>query len=312
MFEAAVIQGIILAISLAVLARASHYTIGSIEGLIEFLGLSEASAGFAILSVMTSTPEIIVAIFSIIQGTPGVTVGDIMGSNVFNIGLGIGIIAVFGSLKACCTDLLAEMVDILFLSSLIPILLVTFGVLSHFVGAILLGVFVFSVYRIMRGRNPASIDKGKEVALKQSKKTLLAKIAVGMALVVVAARFAVSSASEIALFFGVPAILVGAKIVAIGTSLPELALNFTAVRRGKPRLAMGDSIGSNLSNLTLVLGIVLLVSPFTVDITIFAETLPFLLITTLLLWRFLTKGGVSKVGGILLILSYVLFQAIPF
>lgn len=310
MLEATLIQGIILAISLAVLARASHYTIGSIEDLIELLGLSEASAGFAILSVMTSTPEIIVAIFSIVQGTPGITVGDIMGSNVANIGLVIGILAVFGPLEACCTDLLTEMVDILFLSSLIPILLVTFGVLSHIVGAILLGIFVYSVYRIMRGRNPASIDKGKKVTLSQSKKSLVAKIIVGMALVVVAARFTVSSASEIATLMGVPSILVGAKIVAIGTSLPELALDFTAMRRGKPRLAMGDAIGSNLSNLTLVLGIVLLVSPFTVDLTLFAETLPFLLITTLLLWRFLTKGGVSKVGGILLILSYVLFQAI--
>ncbi len=99
--------------------------------------------------------------------------------------------------------------------------------------------------------------------------------------------------------------------MALGTSLPELALNVTAVRRGRPRLAIGNSIGSNLTNLTLVLGLVLLASPFAVDFAIFAETLPFLLITTLLLWRFLTKGGISKVGGILLVMSYVLFQAVP-
>ena len=70
------------------------------------------------------------------------------------------------------------------------------------------------------------------------------------------------------------------------------------------------AVGSNLTNLTLILGVVLLTSPFAVDLTIFAETLPFLLITTLLLWRFLTKGGISKLGGILLVMTYVLFQAV--
>ena len=109
--------------------------------------------------------------------------------------------------------------------------------------------------------------------------------------------------------WGSPPILIGAKIIAIGTSLPELALDVTAVRRGRIHLAIGDVIGSNLSNIALVLGIVLLISPLTVNLTIFTEILPFLLIITLLLWRFLTKGGIPKWGGILLIMIYVLFQA---
>jgi len=137
----------------------------------------------------------------------------------------------------------------------------------------------------------------------------LTKVAVGIAVVILAARFAVWSASAIATILGIPTILIGAKIVAIGTSLPELALDVTAVRRGKIHLAIGDVIGSNLSNIALVLGLVLLISPFTVDLTIFTEILPFLLIITLLLWRFLTKGGIPKWGGILLIMIYILFQA---
>ncbi len=306
-----VIHGVVMTVSLAVLAVASHFAIKSIEELIELTGLGEASAGFAILSVMTSIPEMTVAVFSIAQGTIGITVGDILGSNVANVGLVIGIMAIIGPLEACCTDLLTEMVDILFLSSLIPLLLVVFKFLSPLVGAALFGVFIFSVYRMTKGRSPASDDKGKVSTNAKDKKSVIAKTVFGMAVVILAARFAVSSASEIATILGVPSILIGAKIVAVGTSLPELALNVTAVRRGRPRLAIGDSIGSNLTNLTLVLGLVLLASPFNVDLAIFAETLPFLLITTLLLWRFLTKGGISKVGGILLVMSYVLFQAVP-
>jgi len=310
-----VIQGVLSAVSLAALAVASHFAIKSIEELIDLTGLGEASAGFVILSVMTSIPEMTVAVFSVLQGTIGITVGDIMGSNVANVGLVIGIMAIIGPLEACCTDLLTEMVDILFLSSLIPLLLVVsqaarMRALSPLVGAALLALFIFSVYRMTRGRSPASADKQKTTTDARSKRSIAATIVLAIAVVVVAAQFAVYSASNIAGILGVPSILIGAKIVAVGTSLPELALNVTAVRRGRPRLAIGDSIGSNLTNLTLVLGLVLLASPFAVDLTIFAETLPFLLITTLLLWRFLTRGGISKVGGILLVMSYVLFQAV--
>ncbi len=305
-----IVQVVILAVSLIVLSIAGHFTIKSVEEIIELTGLSEASAGFVILSVMTSTPEATVAAFSILQGTPGVSVGDILGSNVANIGLVVGILAVIGPLEACCTDLLREMVDILFLSSLIPLILITFGTLSPLVGASLLGVFAFSMYRMTKGKSPASVDKGIVTSNGKNKKTVVAKMVGGIVAVALAARFVVTSASNTAIFFGIPPILLGAKIIAVGTSLPELALDVSAVRRGRPRLALGDAIGSNLTNLTFVLGIVLITSPFAVDLTVFAETLPFLLITTLLLWRFLTKGGISKFGGILLIIVYVLFQAI--
>jgi cation:H+ antiporter len=136
-----IVQLLILAISLVVLASASHFTIRSIEELIELTGLSEASAGFVILAVMTSTPEIIVALFSLLEGTPGISVGDILGSNVFNIGAVLGILAMLGYLKTCCTDLLVELTDILFITSLIPLLLVIFKVASPIIGIILLGIF---------------------------------------------------------------------------------------------------------------------------------------------------------------------------
>ena len=115
---------------------------------------------------------------------------------------------------------------------------------------------------------------------------------------------------NIAIFLGVPPILIGAKIVAIGTSLPELTLDFMAVRRGRVQLAMGDIIGSNVTNLTLVLGLVLVASPFAVDMTVFFEIMPFLLITTIVFLRFLTRGGVSQKAGIVLIMTYILFQVV--
>ena len=303
-------QLLILAFSLIALALFSHLTISSIEKLIELTGLSEASAGFVILAVMTSTPEIFVAFFSVLQGTPGISIGDIIGSNVFNVGAVLGILGMLGYLKACSTDLLVELTDILFLTSIIPLLLVIFKFASPIVGTILLGTFFLTIYFMSRKRTPTVHVNKLWAVKKEGKGTVVAKLILSISVVVVSAQLVVLSGLNIAFSLGIAPILVGAKVVAIGTSLPELTLDLAAVRRGRVHLAIGNIIGSNLTNLTLVLGLVLVSSPFAVDMTIFTEILPFLLITTIVFWRFLTKGGVSQVGGIVLIMLYILFQAI--
>ena len=301
--------------SLAVLAKASHLTIVSVEDIIEISGLSEGSAGFVILSVMTSIPEMTIAALAILQGAPGISVGDILGSNMFNIGIVLGVMALIGPLEKVRSDFLVEMVDVLFFSSAIPIFLVipflsvSLQTVRPLIGMILIGVFTFSICIVAKTQRAPLNDMQRAEIRRKSMKIVLAKAAVGIFVVILAAKFAVWSASNIAAFLGIPPILIGAKIVAIGTSLPELALDVAAVRRGRIHLAIGDVIGSNLSNIALVLGIVLLVSPLTVNLTILTEILPFLLIITLLLWRFLTKGGIPKWGGILLIMVYILFQA---
>jgi cation:H+ antiporter len=308
--EGLLLQALIFAVSLVALAFASHYTIRAVEKLIELTGLSEISVGFVILAVLTSIPELTVALFSVLQGEPGISIGDILGSNVFNIGAVFGILGLFGFLKTCCTDLLLDLTDILFVTSLIPLLLVIFNVASPLVGILLLATFVTNTYLMIKKRTPVVTTDGIESPRKLNKLKVIGLLLLGLASVIIAARLVVSSGIEIALFFGAPPILVGAKVVAIGTSLPELTTDFAAVRRGHVHLAIGGIIGSNLTNLTLVLGLVLLTSPFAVNVAIFTEILPFLLITTVIFWRFLIRGGVSKVGGIILIISYVLFQAI--
>jgi cation:H+ antiporter len=310
-----ILQALILSGSLALLASSSHFTIKSIEEIIERTGLSEASAGFIILAVLTSTPEIIVAIFSILEGTPGLSIGDIIGSNIFNIGAVLGILAMLGYMKACCSDLLVELTDMLLLTSLIPLLLVVshyhiFEISSPIIGVILLGTFLAASFLMWKRRTPPVKMENTKAAVRKSIKLPAIKLLISFVGVVVAARLVVLSATNIAVFLGVPPILIGAKIVSIGTSLPELTLDFTAVRRGRVQLAMGDIVGSNVTNLTLVLGLVLVASPFAVDMTVFAEIMPFLLITTIVFLRFLTRGGISQKAGIVLIMTYILFQAV--
>jgi cation:H+ antiporter len=315
MLEDTLVQLLILIASVVGLASASHFAIKSIEKLVEMTGLSDASAGFIILAVLTSTPEIVVALFSIIQGNPAISIGDILGSNVFNIGAVLGILGIIGYLKTCCTDLLVELTDMLFITALIPLLLVInqyhiLDIPSPIIGIILLVTFLINTYLMARKRTPpVKLDDGSVIS-KGKKGVVIASLLLSFTIVVVAARLTVYSASNIAVALGVPPILIGAKIVALGTSLPELTLDLTAVKHGRVQLALGDIIGSNLTNLTLVLGLVLLTSPFKVDMTMFIEMLPFLLVTTVIFWRFIMRGGVSKAGGAVLILTYILFQAL--
>jgi len=307
--------------SLSILAKASHFTIKNVENLIENTGLSEVAVGFALLAIITTLPEITVAGFAVYQGTPSVSVGDILGSHVFNIGVVIGVLALLGAFTKCGTTSLIELVDILFLASVIPLLLVvltfakplgTSSIFPHdliykFVGLALLGIFAFSVYRMIKGKSPSTLDHISH--RKKSQKRLLSKIFVGVAVALISARFVVSSASEIALALNVSPMIIGAKIIAIGTSLPELAFGFAAVKRGLCNLVLGDVIGANLTTITLALGIILVASPFSIDMIAFMEMLVFVLIMNLFLWRYLTRGGISQIGGITLLIIYIMFQA---
>ncbi|UCB60498.1 MAG: sodium:calcium antiporter, partial [Candidatus Bathyarchaeota archaeon] len=281
--------------------------------LIEITGLSDASAGFIILAVLTSAPEIVVALFAIAQGNPAISIGDILGSNVFNIGAVIGVLGIIGYLKTCCTDLLVELTDMLFITALIPLLLVInqyhiLDIPSPFIGIILLATFLANTYVMARKRTPPIKVNSNHAISRRKKGAVIVTLLLSFTIIVVAARLTVNSALDIAIAFGVPPILIGAKIVALGTSLPEFTVDLAAVKRGRVQLALGGILGSNLTNLTLVLGLVLIASPFTVDMNIFIEILPFLLITTVIFWRSIMRGGVSKAGGAILILTYVLFQ----
>lgn len=306
-----IIQALALFASLAVLATASFFAIKHIEDFMEIIRLSEVAAGFVILAIMTCMPEITVAVFSVQHGTAGISIGDILGSHLFNIGVVVGLLATFGSLKKCRTEALVELIDLLFLASIIPLLLVAFKAASFIIGVLLIVIFVLSFYRMSRKRRPPTFDHIKDRRVERKKPLIiLITILITVAIVVLSARTTITSAIEIIKLVGISQPEIGAKIVAVGTSLPELAFGLVALKRGRVHLALGDAIGANLTTITLVLGIVLLFAPFAIEQLMFTEILIFVLIMNLILWRYLTKGGVTQLGGIILITVYIVFQAI--
>lgn len=315
-FADVVIPLSILILSMAILALISRYVIKYVEDLIELTGLSETSIGFVLLSVITSTPELVIAVFAILSGTPALSVGDLLGSNVFNVGIVVGTLMVTTGFLRECPKGLHEVADILLLSSLIPLVLVIFRTPTPIIGAGLLATFVLSVYRETKTQDTASVlDSPNKDTSRVNKTLTLTKIFVGTLILIVSARFTVASALEVTTELGINPILVGALVVAFGTSLPELSLGLMAVRRGRVRLATANAIGSNLTNLTLILGVVFLssaVSPFNMDMTVFLEIISFVLITSLIVWYYMIKGGDCRLYGAVLILTYIIFQVVVF
>lgn len=305
-----------LGVSMAVLAYASRYVILAVENFMLFTRLSETSVGFALLSVITSTPELLVAVFAISAGAPSLSIGDLLGSNIFNIGIVVGILMVTAGFLKECPEGLDEIADFLLLSSIIPLVLVVVKLPTGFIGLGLLLIFALSVYREIKSPAvstpiPMSEDSPRTTEKTTKRLLIVLKILMGTLVVLVAARFTVSSALEITAVLGIPQIFIGALVVAFGTSLPELGLSIMAVKRGRMRLASANAIGSNLTNLTLILGLVFLssfFSPFSVGITSFFEIISFVLITSLIIWYHMIKGGDCRLVGIALISTYVIFQ----
>jgi cation:H+ antiporter len=325
--------------SLGILVLASQFTIRNIEKFMEFSHIAETSAGFIILSIMSSFPEIMVAIFSVVEGEPGVSIGDIFGSHLFNLGFILGLLAFLGYTKGCREETLEETVDFLFLVTVIPLVILLIENNSFLVwgrqilGILLITLYIMMFYSLSRKRqedisnnrcdpvffenlsngenlNATTILVCEDTPNPKLKRILIFKILLGGLIVILSSRVTVNSAIGILEILQVLPIIIGAKIVAIGTSLPELIFCYYAAKRGKIALALGDLFGANLTTVTIVLGILLIVVPFAVNLYSFLEIIFFLICINIIIWRGLSKGGISRRDGVLLLGIYLLFQII--
>lgn len=305
-----IVEFLVLLIALAILAKASESVISSSVTLSSLTKLSELAIGFVILSVLTSLPELSVTLFSITTNNVEIAVGNIFGSNIANLGLIIGLAALVGSIRIKRNEL-KRLSTILFLTSLIPITLLMLAEISFFVGIALLLVFVlFTAYSIKKN----IVVKGKLEEEPKEKKELTKYIInnviillVGIAVILISSKIVVDSASSIVVDMGIAQTLIGATIIAIGTSLPELSIMLVAIKRKRITLALGNAIGSNLTNMSLILGSLLVFSPISIDLSLFSTLVFFSIITSISTWYFIERGKLNRLEGMALIIIYLLF-----
>ena len=319
MFEELGLVGnaIILIAALVALSRASDLAITHSLNVATATGLGKTTVGFILVAFSTSLPELFVAVFSVLDPeTVGVSIGNVLGSNIVNICLILGVcflLVAFRSprnaraLPEMAKKELGSLHFGLFIASIVPLALLYIGYASRFIGVILLVIFVSYIYQLSRVRAP--IEEAPSGAEKQKLRRYASLSVLGAVGVVVCAYFIVESASYLALSVGIPRIVIGATVVAFGTSIPELATSIESVKKGQLGLALGNIIGSCFINITCILGVTLISSPLSINVGAFSNVAVFSLIANLLLWYFLSSERISRREGIVLLFMYALFLA---
>lgn len=310
---------LVLLISLAVLVWSSDYFVGGASATSRYFGVSPLVVGMIVVGFGTSAPELLVSVLSALEKTPNLALGTALGSNIGNIALILGITALFSPI-AVQSGILKQELPILIMATLVAGGLMLDGELTRLDGAILIllfvGVTVWLVWRSKSSKGDVLTSEIQEHAAEPFPAVGKAvfQLVVGLVLLMVSAKFLVDSAVDLAAAAGVSELVIGLTIVAVGTSLPELASSLAAVRRNEHDMALGNVIGSNLFNLLGAVGLAASIEPFQVEKIVLmrdyglALALSVLLLLFCLSWKG-KKGIVNRLEGTFLVLVYVGYLA---
>ncbi len=306
-------------IGLAVLVWSADKFVDGAVGIAEYCGMSTLLIGMVIVGFGTSAPELTVSALSAGQGNPELALGNAYGSNIANIALILGATALISPILMQRSVIRGDL-PILIAVSILSIVLVWDGSVVRWNGVLLLVVFALVMgYSIWRELRKAHAEATESVEEESVEKASLGKsimwLVLGLALLVASSRALVWGAVEIARTLGVSDLLIGLTIVAIGTSLPELASSIAAARKGENDLALGNIIGSNLFNTLAVVGLAATISPMDeIEKAVTYRDMPLMtaLTVALIVLGFRRKGDgrLNRIAGAILLAIYVGYLAL--
>ncbi|MCW4044660.1 MAG: sodium:calcium antiporter [Candidatus Bathyarchaeota archaeon] len=324
MFEELGLLGnaLVLLAALVALFRTSDLAVTHSINVASATGLGKTTVGFILVAFSTSLPELFVAIFAVLapeKENVSVSIGNVLGANIINICMILGICFLLVTLKysnsaqsisKMAKDELGSLHFGLFVASIVPLALLYIGYASRFIGAVLLAIFIFYMYKLSRARTP--VEEAPSGAEKHKLRRYITLSIAGAIGVVACAFFIVESASNIAYGVGIPPIIIGATVVAFGTTVPELATSIGAVKKGHLGMALGNIVGSCFMNITCILGITLVSSSISITTSSLSNVAIFSLIANLLLWYFLSNERIGWREGAILLFLYSVFLASSF
>jgi len=299
---------IILILSLLILIKFSDIVSDSSQIIARITGLGEMAVGFLILSIVTSLPELAVSINAINSGDIEIPIGTVFGSNIANIGLILGLTAILTPKPITITGLDFKRLSLMMIiASIVPLQIIVLGRFANLVGFVLLAIFI--IFAIYSSRSRIHALEGTNEKPKKRLSIEIVIIIIGISVILLSSHFLVDSSVVISNIVGINQSVIGATIIAIGTSLPELSVSLAAIRKARVGLALGNILGSCITNLTLILGFVLILSHIELNVFIFAELFAMLIIINLVLWRFILDKEINLGNGLLLLLLYLIFIA---
>ena len=261
------LQILILVGGLALILFGANWLVDGSSSIAKKFGLSEFVIGLTIVGIGTSTPEMVVSFMSAFQGKADMAIGNIVGSNIFNVLMILGVTALVSPLAITKTNLRRDIP----LNILVTVLLIVLGMnftifgkgndlLCRIDGFILLAIFAWYLWKSFKSDNGDTREEGEGIKTYKTLTSVILIIA-GLAGLVIGGRLFVDSATQLAKMFGVSDKFIAITIMAAGTSMPELATCVVAALKGRGQLALGNVLGSNISNILLILGGAAVISP---------------------------------------------------
>ena len=307
---------LILIVTLAGIVFGADWLVAGAVSIARRFRVSDFVIGAAIVGIGTSMPELVVSFFGAIKGNADVAIGNVVGSNIFNV-LGIlGVTALFFPIAIDRQNMTFEIPLCIAVSVIVTLLAFNFfdgtpAVLGRLDGWVLILMFAgFMWYSFARDKKEQGVGQESNEEIEQEDRTPLwwaiAKVIGGLAVLIVSCDLFVDNAVAVARSFGVNDAFISLTLIACGTSLPELAASVVAAFKKNTQLALGNIVGSNIFNILLILGVSSQVMPLTCrGITLVDYMVMIAAATVPLLFGF--KGKIGRVGGLLMVASFVLY-----
>ena len=303
-----IIQVVLLLVGFVFLIKGSDFFVDGASSIASLLKIPTIIVGLTIVAFGTSAPEAAVSITSSLTGSNALAVSNVIGSNLFNMLMVIGISALLSNLVMEKSVLEKDLPFLVGITLLWAIFIVIGWDITNLEGIILLIILVlyisFLVYNTRKSGEAKEVEEPKFTLPKS-----IIFILVGLAGIVLGGDLVVDSASAIAIALGMSETLVGLTIVAIGTSLPELVTSITALKKGENQLVIGNVIGSNIFNILFVLGASSAISAIPLDSSMLIDVVFMLAVTVLCFIFGKTQEKYDKKEGAILVVLFILYMA---
>lgn len=309
---------IAIIVGLALLVWSADKFIDGAAATAKHLGMPSLLIGILVVGFGTSAPEIVVSAIAALDGKPALALGNAIGSNITNIALILGVTALVAPIVVH-SQVIRKELPLLIIITLLSGALLYDGSLGYLEGVLLLSGFFavigWSVYAAFKSKgDPLGSDMDEELIPLMSLKAGVFWLIVGMLFLVLSSRILVYGAVGIAESFGVSDLIIGLTIVALGTSLPELASSVVAAKKGEHDIAVGNIVGSNMFNILAVIGIAAVIHPMAdvgVEVLYRDWSVMFVLTIALFIMAFGIKkrGRIGRVDGAILLLSYIAYNS---